>query len=67
MSNNIQNQRVINRNKTINRIVDYLPGAGHVAFLLRQGGKTTIAEVIKLNLIPFSELKAGNKTTNHKP
>jgi hypothetical protein len=50
MSNNIQYQRMIDSNKTINRIVDYLPGVGHVAVLLRQGRKTTIAEVIKLNL-----------------
>jgi hypothetical protein len=41
---------MIYSNKTINRIVDYLSGVGHVAFLLRQGNKTTIAEVIKLNL-----------------
>src|SRR6188768_2126543 len=54
MSNNIQYQRVIDRNKTINGVVDYLPGVGHVAFLLRQGRKTTIAEVIKLNLKTLS-------------
>jgi hypothetical protein len=50
MRNNIQYQWMIDSNKTINGIVDYLPGVGHVAFLLRQGRKTTIAEVIKLNL-----------------
>jgi hypothetical protein len=50
MSNNIQYQRMIDSNKTINGVVDYLPGVGHVAVLLRQGRKTTIAEVIKLNL-----------------
>jgi hypothetical protein len=50
MSNNIEYQGVINSNKAINGIVDYLSGVGHVAFLLRQGRKTTIAEVIKLNL-----------------
>ena len=41
---------MIDSNKTINGVVDYLSGAGHVAFLLRQWNKTTIAEVIKLNL-----------------
>jgi len=50
MSNNIQYQRMIDSNKTINGVVDYLSGVGQVAFLLRQGRKTTIAEVIKLNL-----------------
>jgi hypothetical protein len=58
MGNNIQYQRVIYRNKTINRIVDYLSAIGHVAFLLRQGSKTTIAEVIKLNL-NTSRFKTG--------
>jgi hypothetical protein len=49
---------MIDSNKTINGVVDYLSDVGHVAFLLRQGRKTTIAEVIKLNL-NSSRFKAG--------
>jgi hypothetical protein len=46
----IKNQRMIDSNKTIDRVVDDFSGGWHVAFLLRVAGKTTIAEVIKLNL-----------------
>lgn len=75
VGNNLQDQRVINCNKTIDRVVDDLANWRHCCFFVkgpgRAGGKSTTTGLNKLFLkgagpVSLQPGKCKRRTTNHK-